>query len=508
MAQTTTPSQFARWFTPETLVQSLGIGLMLTVASRLAALGRGVLFARLMDRAELGTWALTNNTMQMLSIVLVFGIPAGLCRYVSRYEREGQLRAFLIRALGVSFGVCVVVCLVGLLFRRSVARLVYEDADQTKMVILLCVGSLSLVALNLFQGVLQGLRVYRVNAIMLVIQSVGFAALGAALLLWWRPAAIAGAWAFLIISIVVTAIPMWMLWQHLQNGLAGTTHAAPAGMWKQLFAYSLGTWGSSALFALWGWLDRYMLIHLDTLSSTECFEQLGTYHIVENVAGPLGALGAGWSVQVLAHTVHLWESGQKEQAGRLVQLAAKLTVFVLTFVAVGMVVFKRVLLAGIFGDTAMASGEILELVLVAAIVLAAQCMIRCYVLCHERAWVISVVWVVAVVMSFGLNLVLIPALHLQGAAITAVVSVLASTCLLMGLTHRAGLRLAPSTWLVTALPFVLLLPSHWMLLALALAVLAVAKTEWLLSEQDKDKLNATLAGLFARRFARPTVATA
>src|SRR5262245_24894140 len=101
-------SSWARWFTPETLGQSLGIGLLLTFASRLAGPWRGVLFARLLDRAELGIWALTSNTMQMLSVVLVLGIPAGLCRYAARYERTGQLRPFLTRTLGLSFAFCAV----------------------------------------------------------------------------------------------------------------------------------------------------------------------------------------------------------------------------------------------------------------------------------------------------------------------------------------------------------------------------------------------------------------
>jgi O-antigen/teichoic acid export membrane protein len=500
MTQSTTRSQFAGWFAPETLVQSLGIGLLLTVVSRLAALGRGVLFARLMDRAELGTWALTNNTMQMLSIVLVLGIPAGLCRYVSRYQRDGQLRPFLARALGASGAVCVVVCAVGIVFCRPLARFVYEDANRASLAILLCLGALALMALNLFQGVLQGLRVYRINAVMLGIQSIGFVGLAAVLFAVLRPTALVGAWAFLIVSVVVTAVPIWMLCRSLRIAAASDRAAAPTEIWKPLLVYSIGTWGSSALFSLWMWLDRYMLLHFDTLSSAECLQQLGTYHIVENLAGPLGALGAGWSIQVLAHTVHLWETGNADQAGRLVQLATKLTVLALTFVAAGIVVFKRFLLAGIFGDTTMASGEILEWVLIAAIVLAAQCMVRSYVLCHERAWVVSVAWIAAVALSFGLNLLLIPVLHLHGATITAAASALASTWLLMGFTHRAGLRLAASTWLATALPFVLLLPPHWMLLALATAVLAIAKTEWLLSHDDKAMLNATIGNMLASRF--------
>src|SRR5262245_22617015 len=183
----TNRSALSRWFAPETLVQSLGIGLVLTIASRFAGLWRGVLFARLMDRAELGVWALTSNTMQMLSIVLVLGIPAGLCRYAARYERTGHLRPFLMRALGVSFGFCGISCLVGLVCHRGLTRLVYEDGHHAPMTVLLCLGVFSLMALNLLQGVLQGLRVYRINAIMLVVQSVGFALFGALLLVFWQP---------------------------------------------------------------------------------------------------------------------------------------------------------------------------------------------------------------------------------------------------------------------------------------------------------------------------------
>jgi O-antigen/teichoic acid export membrane protein len=485
------PSQspLARWFAPETLGQSLGIGLVLTIASRLAGLWRGVLFARLMDRAELGVWAITNNTMQMLSVVLVLGIPAGLCRYAVRYERTGQLRPFLIRALGASFAFCGVTCLVGLYCCGALGHIIYEDAGQTSMTTLLCLGAFTLMALNLLQGVLQGLRVYRINAIMLVAQSLGFALLGGLLLLYWQATALAAAWAFLIVSTIVVVIPCWMLWKHLQSEPALHHEMPRDAMWRQLWIYSLGTWGASAVFSLWGWLDRFMLMHFDTLDSTACLEQLGTYHIVENVTTPLLALGAGWSTQVLAHAVHLWEAKRQEEGCRLVQFATKVTVIVMTCVAVTIVVFKRLLLAGVFGDTTMASGEILEFVLVTTCLLAAQCMVRCYVLCQERVWTASAVWVIALILSFLLNLLLVPVLHLKGAAMTAAVTTVASTWLLMLITQRAGLRLESSTWLITTLPLVLLLPPYAMLLGIALAAVVVARTDWLLTRLDKERLN-------------------
>ena len=103
---------------------------------------------------------------------------------------------------------------------------------------------------------------------MLVAQSLGFAVIGWLLLKWWQPTALAGEWAFLIVSVVVTTIPCWMLWTHLQSEPAGSGEVMQEGMWRQLWFYSLGTWGATAVFSLWGWLDRYMLLHFDTLGGT------------------------------------------------------------------------------------------------------------------------------------------------------------------------------------------------------------------------------------------------
>jgi O-antigen/teichoic acid export membrane protein len=497
-----TRSPFARWFAPETLSQSLGIGLALTIASRFAGLFRGVLFARILDRAELGVWAITNNTMQMLSVVLVFGIPAGLCRYAARYERAGQLRSFLMRTLGISFGFCALACGLGLLWSGRITRVVFEDTQHGSMAIPLCLGTFALMALNLFQGVLQGLRVYRINAMMLVVQSLGFALIGAILLTQWQPTALAGAWSFVFVSTVVTVIPCAMLWKHVQSESEVAPQDVERGMWRSLFMYSIGTWGASAVYSLWGWLDRYMLLHFDTLGTTACLEQLGTYHIVENVTGPLLALGAGWSTQVLAHTVHLWESNQKDAGRSLVQFSTKITTLVMTCVAVALVQIKRWLLAGVFGDSSMASGEILELVLVTTCLLSAQCMVRSYVLCRERVWAASFVWVCAVTVSVLLNSLLVPALHLKGAAITTVVTSLGSTWLLMWLTKRSGLAPELGTWLVTIVPFILLLPSWAMLTGLACVGWIVVRTDWLLTAAERDRVNVALDGIASRVLVR------
>src|SRR5262245_32259344 len=102
MGQTKELDRAARWLKPETLLQSIGIGLVMTALSRIAGLGRAVVFARCMSREELGTWSIANNTMQLIAVVLVFGIPGGVSRYVARYQQEGRLRLLLVQASKIS----------------------------------------------------------------------------------------------------------------------------------------------------------------------------------------------------------------------------------------------------------------------------------------------------------------------------------------------------------------------------------------------------------------------
>jgi O-antigen/teichoic acid export membrane protein len=112
------------------------------------------------------------------------------------------------------------------------------------------------------------------------------------------------------------------------------------------------------------------------------------------------------------------------------------------------------------------------------------------------------VWVVAVAVSLASNLLLVPFMHLKGAAITAAATSLISTWLLMWLTHRAGLRLDRSAWLATALPLILLLPPSIMLLGLALAAIATVRTDWLLTPLDRERIDGALQHLLVWRVSR------
>ena len=489
----------ARGLEPETLAHSIGIGLLVTLVARFAGLGRTAIFVRLMDRAELGTWAISNNTIQLLSIVLVLGIPAGICRYVDRFQRDGQFRWLLKHLVGFSVAICLLTCVGGVIWSRPLAHLVYEDPGHTTLTVLTCLCGLSLVVFNIVQGILQGLRVYRINAWMLLCQSVGFAFIGAMLLACWRPDAVAGASAFLVTTIAVTAVPCWMIWSKTRTEPLCAGSQGAVGLWRQILTYSLATWGTGSLVTLNRVLDRYMLVHAGTMSVDQCLRQVGAYHIVETVTSPLLALGGLLSTLMLPHAVHLWEALRNDETRHMIQLGTKLTVLGLTFGGACIVVLKRVILVEIFGDVTMESGDLLEIVLVTTIVLGAYHTVRSYMLCSERPVALTAIWLGGLAINVMLNLLLIPILQVKGAALACLISSVVSTAVVMALTHRAGLKLSGSTWAVCALPAVLLVSPALMLGGLALATGLVLCTDWLLSTEEKEALNAWLAQRLARR---------
>jgi O-antigen/teichoic acid export membrane protein len=350
------------------------------------------------------------------------------------------------------------------------------------------------------------MRVYRINAWMLLCQSVGFAFIGVMLLICWRPDAVAGASAFLITTIAVTAVPCWMLWSNTRTEPICPGNRGAVGLWRQILTYSLATWGTGSLVTLNRVLDRYMLVHAGTTSVDQCLRQVGAYHIVETVTSPLLALGALLSTLMLPHTVHLWEAKRNDETRHMIQLGTKLTVLGLTFAGACIVILKRVLLADIFGDVNMESGDLLEIVLVTTIVLGAYHTVRSYMLCSERPFALTAIWLGGLAVNVLLNLLFIPMLQVRGAALACLISSVVSTAAVMVLTHRAGLKLSAGTWGVCALPAVLLASPALMLGGLTLAVGMVLWTDCLLSADEKAALNAWLGQRLARRSVRTGVA--
>src|SRR5690606_8681571 len=118
--------------------------------------------------------------------VAVLGLPGSFGRYLERYRQRGQLRMFLHRASWWTTGFALAAFGVLILFRRSFAYLVFGDADQSALLVLVAFVLLTVILHHFLEAVFAGLRVYRVVSCMQFVQSMLFAAISLSLLAWYN----------------------------------------------------------------------------------------------------------------------------------------------------------------------------------------------------------------------------------------------------------------------------------------------------------------------------------
>ncbi len=489
----------------DTLVQSISIAMVLAVVGRLFAFARGVLFARVMDPAALGTWALMINAVQVLAFVCLLGIPSGLSRYVERYRREGRLGDVLVRLGAIMLGAALLLCTVGFRYHEPLGRLLFGEASDATLVGLTLVAVFAMAAFFALKGVLHGMRLFRLDSWLELIQNIGFFAAAAVLFFVWRCDAVANAWAFAGVTLAVAAVLGVYLVRVIprmeSHGEGESTSKAFA--WQTLMVYSLATWGAGSIQALWRYLDRYMLLHLAQLAPEQVLGEIGDYFIASKLGQPLTVVAGMLGVVLLPHAARRWEEGKHAEVDRLIRLTAKLTALGLTLAGACLVVLKRPALLIVVGRVPRGAEMVIEPVVVTIIAIALVYVVRTYLLCREKLWVIAGAWCLALAGNFAMNAWLIPRHGLWGASMATAASAALAVVATNWSSARHGLKLDAGTWFACALPTALFLPVPAMLAVATVTAGLLLWTERILTAEERGTIDRWAAGRFPGRFAAP-----
>ncbi len=486
----------------ESLAQSVTVATVMVVVCRVGAFGRGILLARTLDPVELGTWALMVNAIQVLAFLLLLGVPSGLSRYVDRHRREGSLRRFLTRTAGVSLAGAAAVCLLGALCWQPLGHLLYSQAVSPALMMLTLAAILATVLFSLLQGILHGLRLFRLDGYLELARTVGFLAVAAVLVVGFRGGLLAVGWAYLTTTLLATGAVGVYLYRGARRAQPVTLQGGDAALGQStrlLFIYALGAWSAGSLQATWRCLDRYMLLHLSTLPPEGALEQIGGYFIASKLGQPISVLGGMLAVVLLPHAARRWENHGQQEVAEMIRLSAKIAAVGMTLVGAILVASKSITLTILVGHVPHASSIVFAPVMVTIIAVALHGIVRTYLLCRQRVWLISGVWLACLVMNALLNAYLIPRYQLYGAAMATMLSAGLATFSVLVLCARQGLPVDRGTWLVSILPAALLLPPATMFASLALAGWIMLRWDLLFSPGEKDRICGWLAGRFGRR---------
>ena len=491
----------SRTLRADTLFQSVSVAVILAIVCRLVGFGRGVLMTRTLSPEELGTWALIANAIALLAFICTLGIPNGLARYTERFREAGNLGKFFLTALTRAGALTVLVCLAGMVFWRSTGRLLFDDSTDQTLIWITLGAVAATVLLSLIQGMLQGLRLFRLNSLVELAQNFGFLLMAVVLFGMWSGDAEVAAWAILITTLMTALLIGWWLIRCIGKPHQGDhpSIAIPAGgYWWPIMAYSLGAWSAGSLQALWRVIDRYMLLHLSSASGAETLDQIGQYYIASKLGQPLGALAGVVSMALLPHAAKLWESKRQGEVTTMVHVSTKLAILIMTFGGALLLALKGWIIPLVAGRDAAMTAAIFAPVLLTVIAVSVHFILRTYLMCKEQTWRVTAIWVITLLANGALNVVLIPHFQLWGAAWATMISGGVAVALTAAQSQRSGMRVGPRLILCLTLPCVLLLPTPAMLALLMVVALATHFTDWILDSEEKQSINQQVANRFER----------
>ena len=427
-----------------------------------ARFGYNLVVARLLGVDALGSYALAIAVIQIAEVLAVAGLDSGLLRYASLHSRDPlRQRAVIGSALKTSITLSLFVALLLLLFSAPIAS---QLNGSRLLQLTLCCYAAAIpfnVATVLFGHAMQSFRQLKpkiiatqvLSPLLLLLLTILFrytAGQDAALFL---PFALAGAGAFFWIRSRLFAIS--------GVGPADILHARPD---KAMLAYALPFMAVSLLSMMSHWLDVMMLGMLTDTAT------VGLYHPAARTAGLIRSVLLAFTGIAAPMIAELHTGRQNEEIGRIYKMVTRWIVTVVLPPAILFMVLPEAVLS-VFGARFAAGGAGALLLLTAASFLQATFGLSATVLAmtgHARLSLFNALG--ALGMQVVLNLLLIPSMGLNGAA-------LATLLLFLMLS---ALRLVEIRRILNIHPFGRAL---WKPLAAGLlaALLLVALRSWLIT---------------------------
>ena len=487
----------------DTLLQSVSVAVVLAIVCRMVAFGRGVLLTRTLSPEELGIWALVANAIALLAFFFTLGVPNGLARYTERFRSAGTHRKFFAATLVRCGGFTALFCVAGFLFWPQLGQVLFANEANRPLVWLTLTAVAATVGISLLQGILQGMRLFRLNSLVELGQNLSFLGLAVLLFGFWQGDATVVAWANLWTTMAaVLLVGFWLA----QNLTASETvePVAPANSlnsyWWPILAYSLGAWSAGSLQALWRVIDRYMLLHLSSAGAAETLDHIGQYYIASKLGQPLGALAGVVSMALLPHAAKLWESNRRSEVTSMVHLSTKLAVLIMTFGGALLIALKGWVIPLVAGRSAEMTTAIFAPVLLTVVAVSVHFILRTYLMCKEQTWRVTSIWIVTLLANAVLNYVLIPKYALWGAAWATMLSGGLAVALTVAFSKFSGMRIGGRLVFCLALPCMLLLPNSYMVVSLSLIAALTQFTNWIFDDDEKRLVNQHIAQRCQRFF--------
>jgi len=483
----------------ETIGQSLGFAAGASIFGKGASFLRGLVLARFLGAAELGLWSLVIHGVQLGAEAIALGVPPVMHRFSGYFRDEGRLKRLLLGGLLTAAVLVAAAMLLGWLFREQLNWLLFDEQGTPGLMFIGLIGLAATVTWNVSKAAVQGVRAFRADAIISLAYSGMFLLALIVLLAMLQPTALWCAVAYGCSTWVAALAALAVIGSRIGERRATAPAAESGTTFKTLGAYAAGVWSAGLLTILWKYLDRFMVLHLSTTSSTDRLAQLGDYFLAHKLAEPILLMAATVAGVMTSHVAHREENGAGEVAP-MFRLSVKLGALLASTAGAIVIVSAPWVLPALFGRLGEWTLSIIAPATLSIVLLSLFFVIRPFLLSRRRTGRLLMVWAVTAGLNGGLNWWWVPQYQVVGAVAATALSAGFLVVATLYVARLDGLTAGRATLWVLAVPAMLLIPSPWQALAIMLVLALVAKTDLLLSSEEKSLLSSWSTRFRPRRF--------
>lgn len=481
----------------ESLATGVVLMLVLNVVQRGVGFVRGLLFCRFLGDAALGQFSLANSFLLLAAPLVVLGLPGSFGRYIEYYRQRGQLQAYLRKltfatALLTGLGVLLMTALA-----KPLSYWVFDTTDQYRLM-MYSVATLGIVvAFNFINELLTALRLVRAVSWMQFANSIAFTVAGLGLLVCWENSAEAIMVGYAISCLVaLIAVAPWF--GELRAAYQQDAQPLATGdAWAKLLPFAWWIWLTNLVVNLSDMVDRLMILHVGGFDIHTAQAIVGQYHSSRVVPVLIATLGATFATIVLPHWSHDWERGLRSRVSQQLSLTTKLLMLLLAagsllVLAASPLLFDW-LLAGKYSDGLAA----LPWALVGAIWFVGFVIAQNYLLCAEKAKLVTAASLLGVVANVALNLIALP-WGLPAIMAARALATLATVAVVFACAYRDGLKPSLGLMITFAAPLVVLLGAPLGAVVLLGLLVLDWRGRWLFTEEEEQQLVGLVRRLWQR----------
>lgn len=499
------PSERDQGHQPDNIASGVSTLLVVNVVQRGIGFVRNLALCYFLTDQQLGLWGLASSFFFLAAPLAVLGLPGTFGRFVETYRARGQLRPFLSTLLSLSFFGFLVLATILVVWPASMGTVIFGEPLHALDMLGVAIALGCIILFNSATELLAGLRLPNTVSTMHAVNSFAFTITSLAAVAWIHD------WRMLVISFAVSA-------------LLGVAPALPVlarlGLWesqlsdvfswkdlmRRIGPYAVSIWVINLVLNLFDVVDRYSLLHFAAQAGQSELgqSQVGQLHSGKLIPTLLANLAVMLGGMVLPYLAAEWEAGKTSRVVALFRTSIKLGAMFFFGLTIGALLTAPFLFDWLLRGRYADGMEILPAALLICCWLSLANFFNNYFWCAEKGRMLGILASAALVTNIVLNLLLVPRWGLHG-AMTANVMSMGLLLALYGVSlSRLGVSFGWGTWLIVVAPVSLLagpIPAAFVWGAL---IVLASRTDWLLSDEEKTSIDASLMPVLKKFGVRAT----